>query len=73
MSLPLKRLKRESFWLHLGFNKIIILSDALEVVQAIKGTSNWSLNSVLFDITASFCLVDLIDVLYIPIVFNQAP
>ena len=73
MSLPLKRLKRESFSLHLGFNKISILSDALEVVQAVKGTSDWSLNSVLFDITAPFCPVDLIDVLYIHIVFNQAP
>ena len=33
-----------------GFNNILVLSDALEVVRTIKGTSYWSINSILFDI-----------------------
>ena len=37
-----------------GFNKILVLLNAIEIVWAIKGTSDWSINSVLFDIKATF-------------------
>ena len=55
----------------MGFNKTLVLSGALEVMHAIKGTSDWSINSVQFDIKATSCLFYFINFLHIPRVFNQ--
>lgn len=48
-----------------GYLKIHVLSNASEVIKAIKGDEVWAISAIILDITKLAKVLDIVDVSYI--------